>query len=336
MLPENSDKPVLIWLPVEDECDEDDDDYTTEAQIDFSQDLSVPSHDRKIGLVMPAADSTILGPNSPKEEFESLVCGKKGCGELLGHSITMMMREDQSTSPLNKCLAALAGDIALRFCGLIVLLRQSKVENPSITFDITTADFTLALDALTEYDKKTNGNGTSAVGLDVRKKIPGVKMSQNPQRLEVVEVPVRHPAFTSGALSEVTRITKFPIRIQKYSARTPVAKASSDDDDKDINVNALCICLEASPPNFCKIATTFPTEDGPVLLVNGDRRPLTISKLKKMCNIIKGSLQSVLFKCPKEDRAFFIKAFEAKWAGIVATMDAAHGNGCVCGECLWV
>lgn len=191
MLPKDDDKPVLVWLPIEHDDDEDDE-YVTEASVGFSDELGVPTHDRKIGLVMPTADNTMLGAGSPKEEYVTVVCGKRGAGALLDHSIVMMMRENQESSRPNQCFNHLTGEVGIRFCGPIVLLRQSKVENPIFTSDITAGDFTLGLDGTADYDMQANGTTNT---IDTRRKLLGVKVSSNPQHVEKVEVPVRHPAF---------------------------------------------------------------------------------------------------------------------------------------------
>lgn len=137
ILHEDSDKPLLIWMPDNEET-EDEDKYVSGPLLDISHELDVPSHELKIGFIMLASDNSFLELGSPKEEYVSLVCETKGSGERLVHSISMMLREDHPGCGANQCLIRLARDIGSCFLSPVVLLRQSKVENPLCTFDMGT------------------------------------------------------------------------------------------------------------------------------------------------------------------------------------------------------
>lgn len=305
-----------------------DDGYVDEASAGVSSEPGIPFPDRKIGMVVPSADHEILDTGNPKKVNVRLVCGRKGPGQLLGHSIVMMMREDRAGCAPNQCLSRLIGDVASSVRGFILLLRQTKAANPTSTFDIHSSDFTLTIDGLIDYARTINKSKSLAVA-DYRKKLLIVKISQSPLRFEHVQVPTRHPVFKTGKLYGVTDLLKSPIRMFKY----PVGTAAAIDDDPGhkhhtMSLSAFCLTVDPHSPNFAKTPATYTDHGGPVLLVCADGRELSHCKLNNMCELIRDSIQPTLLKVPEDRREEFVDELKKKWGAIFGVLNAAGPKPC--------
>lgn len=321
-LPEHEDKPILLWLPVE--CaGEEGDEYVDEAPKDVSHELGVPSDERNKKSVMPAPNNVILESGSPKAMYLSLVHDNKGCGELLDHSIVMMIRQDQPDCAPNQCLSRLAPGAGFNIRGPVVFLRHTRAADPPSTLDIRTSDFTLAINGIIELGKPTS-SGKNLDVADHRKKVLGVKISQDPLRFEHVEVPRRHPVFKTGKLYGITDVLKSPIRMFKY----PVGTAPAIDDDPGhkhhtMSLNALCLNIDRHSPDFAKIPAAFTDHLSPVLLVCADGRELSHCKLGNLCDLINNKIQPTLLKVPQELRGEIVEELKSQWGAIFGLFNAA-------------
>lgn len=306
LLPKVDDKPTLVWLAVEHD-DRVDSANATEASVGSSSGLGVPTHNDKISLVIRTADNTILGGRSPQNNYVPLVFNLDHAGKQLDYNIVIMKREDQESGRPNPCLTRLCGDVGSRFRGSIVLLRQYKAAEPTLTCDVTAGDLTPGLVGLWDC-----GNQLSAIDdfLDPRVKVVGIRVFQNPQRLEEVQVSIRHPAFKSGTLFEATAIVNWPIRMYKHLIGTAApTRTSTKGDQTEIALEVLGMCVDPASHAFGGDSVSFPFDERPVLLVNAEGRHLTLSDLELSCDALL-EMQLRMHNTPLHKRDYFVRSLK--------------------------
>lgn len=140
----------------DEEEDEDEDDDDDDVEMDYA--AGVPLFDKAKGSVLlaRAGYSPLLGDCGYKSELKELVCGKRGGGNLLDHSIYLRTRESflsDGSGPNPVLLALGKTEAANCFRGPLLLFGMTKVCDPRFCRDLNAGDFTLAIRALDRANK---------------------------------------------------------------------------------------------------------------------------------------------------------------------------------------
>lgn len=168
-------------------------------------DSGVPNYDIVFGSAL-GNFSGLFGSGNPSNRPLDLVVGRRGSGELLNHSIWLQHREIFMTCQQNACVNYMAGgNLGSHFRGVLYIIAMTKVEEPRFMLDVDTGDLSLAIDGLIKYHKKSLDPLAYLSSPQLPKKVTGVKVSAKEPFFEEVEVPFKHPIFTTGAVSKVKK-----------------------------------------------------------------------------------------------------------------------------------
>lgn len=261
-VPEKGDKPYFIWLPVEPETSDRRVPKTVfhaKMRMEGGQaignlvapdDLGVPDMDAEAQAVPPAKYGP-LGRFDHDTMSAVLVCGKLHSGELLDHSIMIMVpspKHFKEHGP-NQCFKRLATQdvdiVDSPLClGPSIIYGMNKANMPTVTVDLDTNALTLALDAVI---------GLAKVGKvpEHAKKVPAVKVNfTSPPFFEHLEISPRHPAFKSGTWSGIAELVAAPMRTWYYSAggetKTIASPPSNTSKAPQFDAKVLQTCIDVA------------------------------------------------------------------------------------------
>ena len=269
-----------------------------DQDVDFAHDLSLPSYDSKSDSVMPDEED-IPGFGEECAEYQMLVCGKMGGGELLDHSIRLMVREDFTECGPNKCLERLLGrEMALRFRGPVLFIRMTKVEDSAYTLDIDSTDFTLALDGLVEFAKKrTDPVAYFANGGPQPKQVPSVLANKSMPYYQETKTLRSNELFTTGELSALPDELGLPLRTHTCSSVGSAFDTSAQ--SPALSVAYLHISIDPTASDFGTIPASIKYNTASVLIVNSNKTALTISSIVALCEFIQDIAEPVLVQAAK-------------------------------------
>lgn len=307
MLPAESEKPVFTWVPLEITSDgkeeEEDDD------VDFAHDLGVPAYDRKSGSAMPLEESMpYFGADFAS--FHLLVCGKKGGGELLDHSIKLMVREDFSGCAPNKCLERLLGPkTASKILGPMLFLRMTKVEDSAYTLDIDPTDFTLALDGLDRL-------GGSQLTKTQPKKVAGVKVNADLPYYEEVKMLHANAVFTTGKVSALSEELGVPLMTTTCSTDLITEGIPTTEEPIILPTAYLHLSIDPISPAFGTIPATVKNNTASTFVFDANKAATTISAVAALCEFIKDVAEPLLAKTASlitKDRQAAVDSVAVMW-----------------------
>lgn len=310
MMKQDAEEPELVWIPCKGATLDKDpfefgDDDEDQAEADFQETDFLTACELANELGVPVKDDMerahLAIPGSFCAEAErtsgglfTLVCGKRGHGELLAYSVRMARGSAfmPHESKPNKCLARfLPAQFASRWKGSVILFATMKSYLSFNFVDIDTRSFTLALDRL--YAPSENYAGPLPP-----KKVKGVKVSAVEPHFTDIAVPVKHPAFAKGPVSKISRIMGYPVRTYKQTAQTPSVKEKAATGDEPANPAAwLLLDTDTSSSTFGSIPSSVKTDPTTILVVAAAEFqpfPLTVDMLTPVLDLLKNDVSNML------------------------------------------
>lgn len=298
LIKEGESEPGFCWTPVASgeksasQYDGDDDDSDILGAL--AENLGVPIKDNSPVTILPTKASS-TGKVIKQKATEMLVCGEQGSGELLSYSIHVAAsRPSVDDAAPNKYLARFFGEnITSRYRGNTSLYAMTKVYDSSITVDIDTRGFALALDALATR---------ASLGQTPRIEAKGVRVNAAKPYYEQIEVPIRHPIFSKGSIARVACMLGDNLLTYKPAAQGGVAAlAPSSHPPAPVNPGAwLLLESDILPSNFGSIPAAAKADTRSMLVANsafaedGGRGHLSTLMLKSLIGVLKHDVYSYL------------------------------------------
>ena len=300
VLPERGTKPYFAWLKVPEGSDAAVAGAKRRLGPEMDKEYGVPLWESEEVFVFPEGEE-IFGTKLAHPRFVDLVCGKLGSGERLDHSIHLFKRDTAFGSVANRCLARLKkgeAGIGGRYPGPLVFVGMTKVSQPSITVNVDTADFALALDAITLRDRMMETGAGIAEAMATPKKRQGVKVSSVSPFFEAVNVPTRHPVYVKAPSLPLAKLMGIDLLIHTYrpaatTTSSPAVLTSAVGEPND-PASYLFIDIDKESSLFGTIPAMLEKSSTSLLVAAAGQSSLNPDMLAKFCDFIKTDVLEVI------------------------------------------
>lgn len=266
LLPEKSDKPVFMWLPVQSgENSKKKFVHSAGNGGKVDDDFGVPEHEDSDRYVLPTKGNIVGGFGSGGHSL-ILVCGKLRSGELLDHAIQMLARKNKTGCVPNKCVVRFGGEeFARPYKGPLILFGTTKFKFSKTAVDLDTVDLTLALDSLI-------AGAAPGVKSHIAQKMTGVKVIATAPFFEELQVPKRHPVFTRGTMSKISELLGGQLAVWMYpmgvGAQSSDPASEETHDTPNRNATVLLTCLDPESADFGRVPASFQADQRAMLVVH--------------------------------------------------------------------
>ena len=305
------------------EGETDDDDGDDDDDDDFSEPPTVlPKDDVLVSMVGSDYKYLHLAPGS---------IGDFG-GNMTGHSVRAIYDESFACNGKlpNRCIARLSGNVvAERWRGsyLLVAFDEDTEEFDSYNMlNMDTRDFTLALDALRAHYFQI---------APLMTKMHGVRLDTASNQFRIVNVPRRHPIYSSGIGSEIASEVGFPLIMLECSASfdtttsygggTDHSPVETRDQSGPTRIASLYISLDPSSAEFGNVPSDITKKkDSDVLLTKPKGQELAVDDVLRLCDTIAANASMLQeTSLPREQRRLrFIDKVAEFWKSAPVAVDA--------------